>query len=316
MDRGTPSVWAARARLFRLFARVVADGLDPSLKMEIAAFPELAFAVDDGRSPDDEAADYQDLFGFRVPPYAGVFLNADGHVGGPAADAALGAREAAGMDRIRQDLGPDHLAAELSFLAHCAERVLADAAGRFLDLHALAWLPSLVAAVRREPYPAYSGLLQILEEAVLDYRAAIGGPAAPLPDWPEPDAVLDDPRTGVREIARFLASPARSGMHVGRGDVTRLGRESSAPTGFGGRTLMLANLLRSAAEYDRLGAVMSALDDMARATAAHWKRVGSTGVGAAGAWAGRWIGRIEVTRSMLAEIEIRIRAAQADGSGS
>jgi hypothetical protein len=180
----------------------------------------------------------------------------------------------------------------------------------------LAWLPSLTAAVVREPFPVYSGLFPVLEEAVLDYRAAIGGPAAPLPERPEPDALLDDPRTGVREIAGFLACPARSGVHLGRGDVTRMGRKSSAPTGFGGRALMLANLLRSAAEYDRLGAVMSALDDIARATLVHWERVGSTGTGAAGAWAGRWTSRIASTRRMLSEIEGRIRAAQAEGPGS
>jgi TorA maturation chaperone TorD len=316
MAHGTPSEGEAWARLFRLFARVVADGLDPALKREIAALPELAGTMDAGRAPDEEAADHQDLFGFRVAPYAGVFLDADGRVGGPAADAALQACAAAGFQRIRDDLGPDHLASELSFLAHCAEHGRVDAAGQFLDTHVLAWLPSLTAAVAREPYPAYSELLTVLEEAVLDYRAAIGGPAAPLPDLPEPDALLDDPRAGVREIAGFLACPARSGVHLGRGDVTRLGRSASAPTGFGGRTLMLANLLRSAAEYDRLGSVISALDDIARATLVHWKRVGSTGAGAAEAWAGRWTGRIGITRRMLSEIEARIRKAQADGSGS
>lgn len=292
----------ARAGLFLLFARLVADGLDPVLTRELAALPELADLIDPGRDPDQEAADHQDLFGFRVPPYAGVFLDGEGRIGGKPGDDALRAYVAAGMDRIRDDLGPDHLATQLEFLAYCSERGLDTDARTFLDGQVLNWLPGLVAAVLREPFPAYRGLLPVVEEAAAEYRVFVDQPVDSVDAASEQDDLLARPETGVREIASFLGTPARSGFWLGRGDVERIGRETGVPRGFGGRLLMLTNLLRGAAEYDRIDVVISAIDRIAVDTADHWKR-------AAGPWTDRWMHRIDRTRLMLAEMEQRIRRA-------
>ena len=289
----------ARSRLFLLFARLVADGLDPDLIRECAVLPELGDLIDQERDADQEAADHHDLFGFRVPPYAGVFLDETGHVGGRTGDEALAAYVETGMDRIRDDLGPDHLATQLEFLAYCSHRGLEEAARSFIDRQVLSWLPGLVAVVAREPYPAYRGLLPVLEEAVREYRASLGGPATPVKDEPAAEDLLSDPKTGVRDVASFLGTPALSGIWIGRGDVERIGRETGVPRGFGGRLTMLTNLLRSAAEYDQVDPTLSAVDRIASGTAGHWRSAG-------GPWAGVWIRRIERTRRMLAEIGGRI----------
>ena len=292
----------ARAWLFRLCSGVVADGLGPESKRAFAGFTELAPLVDPDRGSDDEAADHQELFGFRVPPYAGVFLDEDGRLGGRAADASLEAYAAGGLAVVRADIGPDHLATQLDFLAHCAEHDLRDAARAFLDGHVLSWLPSLAAAVDREPFPSYRGLMEVVLEAVVEYRGVLGPPAPPMAREPDGNDVLSDPKTGVREIAGFLATPARSGIWLGRGDVQRLGRAADAPRGFGGRVLMLGNLLRSAAEFGVLEAVLAGIDRIAADTASRW-------IDAPGPWTGHWTSLIERTRGMLAEMEGRIREA-------
>ncbi len=299
----------ARARLLRLFARIVAEGLHPSLLAEVAGFEQLADLVDPSRDPDQEAADHQDLFGFRVPPYAGVFLDVESRIGGRPADDALRSYAGGGWQGARQDLGPDHLSTQLEFLGHCAEHGLGAAARAFLDGQLLSWLAGFSVAVSREPFPSYRGLIPVLEEAVREVRASLGEPAAPLDPESNPEDILADPKTGVREIASWLVTPARSGIWLGRGDVERMGREAGVPRGFGGRALMLGNLLRSAAEYGRLGPVLAAIDRIAVQTASHWK-------GAPGPWSGVWTARIDRTRTLIAAIEDRIRREAAQGSGS
>ena len=161
-------------------------------------------------------------------------------------------------------------------------------------------MPGLVAAVLREPFPTYRALLPVLEEAVREYRASLGEPAPPIEDEPTPDDLLSNPKTGVREVAAFLGTPALSGIWLGRGDVERIGRETGVPRGFGGRITTLTNLLRSAAGYDQIGRTLAAIDRIAVETADHWKDSG-------GSWTGVWTRRIDRTRRVLAEIESRIR---------
>lgn len=74
------------------------------------------------------------------------------------------------------------------------------------------------------------------------------------------DALLADPRTGLRDIARFLTSPARAGAYLGRGAVTRAARAAGVPHGFGDRRIMLGDALAAAAHLERVGPLARALD--------------------------------------------------------
>ena len=67
---------------------------------------------------------------------------------------------------------------------------------------------------------------------------------------PPPPAQLEDPATGLRDIARFLLTPAYSGFFLTARDIARIGQAARLPRGFGSREQTLVNLMRTAAEYD------------------------------------------------------------------
>ena len=82
---------------------------------------------------------------------------------------------------------------------------------------------------------------------------------APQISLPEPPNVLADEKAGLREIGSFLMTPVYTGLLLTRDDLSRLGRQFRLPRGFGSREQMMTNLLRSAAQYDQIPHLMSAL---------------------------------------------------------
>jgi hypothetical protein len=74
--------------------------------------------------------------------------------------------------------------------------------------------------------------------------------------------VLQSETTSVKDIATYLLTPVYSGFYLSRDDVAWLARLHDLSHGFGSRQQMLANLLRAAADYDRLPALLSDLDKL------------------------------------------------------
>jgi len=126
----------------------------------------------------------------------------------------------------------------------------------------------------------------------------VAGTLTPAPDDPPAD-LLDDERTGLKDIARFLMTPAWSGLALSRDDIARLGRSAQLPRGFGDRTQMLTNLLRSAAEYDGLGAVLTRLDQQVDEWRAHYQLVEAEGAWTLDAVAAFWQARLDTTEAVI-----------------
>ena len=85
-----------------------------------------------------------------------------------------------------------------------------------------------------------------------------------------------------------------------REDVARLGRGLNVPRGFGDRTQLIVNLLRSAARFDALDALLEALEGEA---ADQRDRLTSWGAATAA-----WRSRIDETLSILRALRERAGA--------
>jgi TorA maturation chaperone TorD len=279
----------ARCLAYGLLADLVARGVDPSTRDAAQTSAPLADAIASYASARPErlsdadlldllAVDHQHAFGWSVPPFEGAFLDPARSIGGEATDALWAIFTAAGFvpDVSREDV--EHLATSLrclAFLSGAEADAIEDGhtgailrvrelSRRLLDEHLLCWVPTFVNAVERTGLAFPRALAAQIESLLVTHRAALGAPAR-RHELLAPAIDLDDPETGLREIGEHLATPARCGVFLSRDDVTRIGRGLKVPRGFGDRTQLLVNLLRSAASYDALDALLSALEEeMAR----------------------------------------------------
>ncbi len=301
----------ARSRAYRLFGRLFLDGLTEDLLPYVQAIPELAVELPELFDGDQAAADYQHLFGFNVFPYASIFLDPAGLLGGDITEAVFRSYRQAGFQFQESSESADHLGHELDLLAFLcgAEadawqdalpamiRPMADLQRDFIDGHLLPWLPPLALALRQQGQPFYVALARLTLDLVTEHRATLSpGPAADF-ELPEPPDLLLDDQTGLKQIVDYLLAPVYSGLYLGRDDIGRLAKRRALPRGFGNRQQMLLNLLRSAAHYDGLEDILAAL----RASAAAWVAAYAEMAlePALGPFAGVWQKRAAKTATML-----------------
>lgn len=266
----------ARSRAYALFARLVSE---PSSGRELEAAAEnaiIARAIASyGGDLDSLAADHQHVFGFSCPPFESAMLDPESQLGGETSARAREALAAAGIAEGPGGEDPDHLATQLYALALLAgaeadaledqKTSIAEAtrtkARHLLDAHLLRWLPSYASAVRRADRAWPAALVSAIEELVLQHRSTLG--AADEADLafelPPLGISLEEPGTGLDDIARALCRPARAGIWISRDDAARLGRSSATPRGFGERATILENLLRAGAQ---LGSFVNVIDGL------------------------------------------------------
>jgi TorA maturation chaperone TorD len=307
----------ARRRAYDLLGAMIVDGLDAERLQAVRALPELAAAVPEGASLDDLAAEHYALFGHQVHPFAGVFLDAEGLVGGgTAAEVVRQAHAVVGLS-CNDDPGPDHLGLALRVMAaltdaeNDATEREADADAqtlrrwqrRVLDEALLPWMAPLWAAIAAQPMSVWRRALELSIGLLARHRAE--DPSLPtataVPEPAEPLAtLLDQPRTGLLKVAEALTTPVRSGVYLARDDVAALARACELPQGFGGRKGMLERLLRGAADYgavpnlvEQLGRLLAARDDTYAALATE------PGLGPHVA---PWRARVAQTREMLTRL--------------
>lgn len=321
----------ARSRAYDLFGRLYREGLTPAVVPTVRAMPGLADAMPDPFDADGAAADHYDLFGLNVFPYASFFLDASGRLGGPVTDLIRHQLQRVGLAPEADAESADHLGHELAYLALLAGAeadARADGARdevqrmqrlqrQFLDRHLLWWLPPFVRAIRQHGHLFYATLADLTWALVVDHRATLGGPVTgtltPLPDDP-PANLLDDDATGLKDIARFLMTPAWSGLVLSRDDITRLGRSEQLPRGFGDRTQMLTNLLRSAAEYDGLKSLLERLRQEVDGWGNEYQALGGSLESGTARVARFWQDRLAVTRDVVEHIQQATKPTSSEGS--
>ena len=273
----------ARSLAYGLLADLVARGIDAStreaaltsapLATSIASYSLAHEMASEPALLDAIAVDHEHAFGWAVPPFEGAFLDPQRSIGGEATDALWAIFSAAGFqpDVSREDV--EHLATSLrclAFLTGAEADAIEDGhdgamqhvrglSRRLLDEHLLRWVPTFARAVRRTGLAFPHALASQIEALLVTHRASLGEPPRRF-ELLEPGVDLDDAETGLREIGEHLATPARCGAFLSRDDVTRIGRGLKVPRGFGERTQLIINLLRSAASYDALDALLEALE--------------------------------------------------------
>ena len=211
---------AARWELLRALGAVAGDPADVA-----AAYGALGL-------PAPGNAEHTEVFVLNCPPYAAIYLGADGALGGDAADRVAGFWRAIG---VAPPAEPDHLAALLSLYASLGEacsgarteavrHALTRARHALFWEHLWPWLPAYLAAV--EAFPALAAWAALTRRAVLAERAGHpghpGGPGGP--DGPDarlplalraaPAPLSPDCAPGDLPVA--LTTPTRSGLILTR----------------------------------------------------------------------------------------------------
>lgn len=268
----------ARQNGYKLLSRLFLEGLTAELIPYSVQLEELTAVIPTPFNVDESAASFQNIFGFNVFPFASIFLDASGLLGG-ATTAAVSQHYQQGGFSVQSDA--DHIGHELNFLAYLCQieyAALADGTtavlsqihhiqNNFIQQHFLRWLPVFTLAVQRSDDLFFAAVVDLTLSLVVDHgetvqELVIGENEAAVPN---PQAaicknILENDKTSLKEIARYLTTPAHSGIYLSRDTISALARKLSLPRGFGSRQQMLLNLIRAAAEYDLLPQLMIVLE--------------------------------------------------------
>lgn len=263
----------------------------------------LAAALDLGPIP--SAADYAACFTFARYPYASVYLDPSGMLGGTALDRIAGFYRALEIEVPKE---ADHLAALLALWAGLAERegteedpgaraLLARAQRTLVLEHLACWLPPYLDTFDERVAPAYRAWATVLRELLAATLAACARERA-LEDEPVPahlrDAPpLEDPRAaGADAFLDGLLAPVRAGFVLVRDDLVAIARAIGTGARAGERRFVLRALLAhdAGATLEHLAAHA----DSAAARTAAWH--------AAPPVAAFWAGRATASAALLHEL--------------
>jgi putative dimethyl sulfoxide reductase chaperone len=323
INLGPAELALARHLTYELLGRLYLEGVTAVTLSTIQIIPSLSQTIPEPFNADEAAASHQTLFGFNVFPYESIFLDSSGLLGGAITDAVLFSYQEAGFAVAADSTSPDHVGHELALLAHLcgaeadawmdnrplvAER-MQNLQRRFLQEHLLHWLIPFVTAIKGQKRPFYTALANLTRDFIHDHFQELAAHAAPLrlPVYlPAPPALLNNEKTGLKEIAHYLTTPPYSGFFLSWQDVTQLARTQNIPRGFGDRTQMLTNLLRGAAQFDTL----TGLFDELRVLTNSWQEAYATSAESMPVLApfiATWQERMTQTSQTLTQIEQQIK---------
>lgn len=272
----------AFGQAYEVFGLLLQAGITPQTREQVSVIPTVEATLPTDNIPFDQlAAEHYRLFGMDVFPFEAMFLGNDNQLGTEVTEAVSRFYGEVGWQPRFTSDSPDHIANELalmSFLcwaesdAHEDNRT--DEAQRmrywqrrFLNEHLLRWLPALAQTVRAHEHTTYTALTDAVLDTVLDHRALLENEfitAASAFELSAPTLDLENEKTSLKDISRFLLTTSHSGLYISRADVARLGLRYRVPRGFGSRQQMLENLLHSSVRYEVLPTLLDDLRDMAQ----------------------------------------------------
>jgi hypothetical protein len=280
----------ARGRALDLLASLFDEG--PSrldhLRAVDALAPFVPAAFDDAAQ-----ARHHELLRRQVLPYESVFVSRDRTLGGGPTSVIWDGLLAAGFV---PDGEPDHLATQLRFLAWmCGAEADAwrddrpDEAARVVkvaaDFHARhlgRWLVPFAVAMGQVDDRLYGAATTLLLELCMPAQ----------PELLEAEDLVGQKHTGLKAIAEWLATPARSGVWLTGAAITRLARSLELPRGFGRRPEQIENLLHTAVRHGALSGLLVGLDALLSQQQLRSESLGGE----------VWAQRIEHTRGQLGVI--------------
>ena len=236
---------AGRWELFRALGAVAGDPADAR-----TACAALGWA-----GPDN--AEHTEVFVLNCPPYAAVYLGAEGGLGGDAADRAAGFWRAIGLDAARGAGPPGRPARPVRIARRGGRRrppaATADALTRACQAlfweHLWPWLPGYLDAVADLRAPGLAPWARLARRALLAERGAHPGGWLPLAlrAAPEPGPAPDN----LDPLLDLLITPVRSGFILTRRSLAAGVKVAGAGYRIGERRFTLRALL----EQDPAGTV-------------------------------------------------------------
>lgn len=306
-----------RGQAYELLSQLYLHGVTAQHLGVLQDVPDLAEHLVVPHDEDAAAAEHERLFGREVLPYASVFLEVDGNLGGDVTAAAARRLAAAGLE-VPPSEPPDHLGHELGLLRALDEEAgeadpgaamapggepAAEVALDVLDGHLLWWVPALVPAIRRLGPPFWGVVADLTLDVLADHRRVLAGNAPPAgpPPWNlrgVPRIPLDDPTADLREVATFLTLPVRSGLYLAEADARMLGRSRRLPGGFGSRARVLETVFHSAVAYDDMPDLVEGLGTIVSGVRAAMEALAVDG-DLPEDFVAPWIERLDRTDAML-----------------
>lgn len=225
-----------------------------------------------GLEPPDPA-EHTELFVHQLVPYASVYLDEMGKIGGEARDRIAGFWRAL---HLTPPVEPDHLAALLGLMATLSEAVAGESDTERQALlghsrralaweHLVPWLPPYVTRVSELGSGTYRAWGGILADVIVD-ECGDAMPSTPLQLRVAGTQDADD-------LEDWLLVPVRSGLILSRSDL----RRAAADLGLGLRMGERAYILDALFRQNRSG-VMGWLADEAERQAGLWSQVGGPSV--------------------------------------
>ncbi len=204
--------------------------------------PQIADALG---LPGPDPVEYTDLFVHQLPPYASIYLDAEGKIGGEARSRIAGFWRALGLTPPSE---PDHLATLLGLWASITQEaagegesergsLLGHAAVTLVSEHLVSWLTPYLVRVSElsKPFTPWAELLAAVVEDTLE--------GVPHPDLPVHLTLEQAGLEGPDDLVAYLLTPIRSGLVLTRTDLRRAASELGLGTRIGERAFDLESLI-------------------------------------------------------------------------
>jgi hypothetical protein len=244
----------ARSRLLALLATLTLDGLTPDTHDVVRQIPTLHPYLPSG-GPNDWAAEHYRFFGREILPWASAFLSPEVHLGGSIAHTVAQCYERTGF-HAPGGHEPDHIGIQLMHMAWLCERERTEDAEAFAADHVRSWLLPLSCA-GHDAGGFFSEVLELALHLTSSFNDRSSAPmASDIPD------VLDDERTGLKQISRWLATPAWAGLLWTHRTLDEISRVCAVAHGFGTRRDVLESTLFAASDAGRLPALTHAMQSV------------------------------------------------------
>jgi TorA maturation chaperone TorD len=202
--------------------------------------------------PAPHPVEWTRLFVLELPPYASIYVGAEGMIGGEARNRTAGFWRALGLVPPAE---PDHLASLLGLYAALAqsEQKERDPARRALRRraraallweHLASWLPPFLERLGTLAGEAYRAWARLLEQALAEEAAELGPLPAGLPaHLREAPTFALGADAGLDDLVGALLVPVRSGLVLTSADLSRTATELGLGRRLGRRPDVLRGLL-------------------------------------------------------------------------
>jgi len=196
------------------------------------------------------ADEYTEIFIFQLPPYASIYLGAEGMIGGEARDRVAGFWRAIGETPPAE---PDHLSVMLALYARLIELEVEESNVRrreslraarkaFFWEHLASWLFVYLTKLSSIASSFYVEWGMLLIKTLMSEGVTLGDQERLPLHLREAPALIDPRSSGAEEFLQSLLTPVRSGIIVTRADLTRAARDIGLSLRMGERKFILKAL--------------------------------------------------------------------------